>query len=1579
MRQPWLLLACGFCLGLGLWGQAPTWGTPQWRVNVPQPGSGAVYTANADGSFAIPLLQKSLRGGMPFSLNLSYNSDIYQNNGGFQPVSTGFSATPNWGWLTQSSAGTINFDVNQNNQCYYNYGGYGGGGTWISYPTMDDFRFYDASGTIHSFGITLDWTSNPCHTGTQLTGTAMSTDGEGYYMYASMASGTLVAYVKGPNGYTYNYYNNTTGSYVAEEDTNGNELTETLSSATNQTEVDYADSTGNTIVKQITYTGSTCPVHDPNNNLDPECIDYHVLEPGGGYQDYWLYFQSFSVNTASGCSGIADYSGTALLPVYLTLPQYSSGTNWLYSFAYNGQGAMSKITYPTGGDTAYSYGSLCTFGDGTPASIAATYDDGTNSGTTTFTRGSGTTTISRPDGSQEVVTYGSNGLPSDIKYYDTNGTTLLKEVELTDSNGYPATAVTYLGPSGGQVKVSETDTTYDSDGNLTQSTAIDWARDSSGATKSITNITYLGGSAYVSANILDKPTEIQVTNGAGTTRAQTVLGYDDYSSHYAMQSVTGLPNHDDANYGTGNTVRGNPTSIERFSSSSASLNTYLGYDSAGNIVGLTQPNGHKLTLTYGDCSDTYPSQVSVPGGNEDYSYDCYSGDLLSRTGPNNHTYGESYDAYGRLSSTSDPDGGGIQSVSYVDPNHTQTVVRISSGQTMVSQVVYDGLGRVIYRQTENPASAWDTVEAQYNLAGEVSGVSMPYSTSSSPSPGTQFTDYAYDGLGRKISMTLVDGSKTMYVWTDNAEKITDPLGHAKILEFGGLGHLWQVCEVSSQSGNAACNLPAAGSGFLTTYTYDMAGRLTQSDENGQKRNWSYDWLGRKLTSAQPESGTTDYIYDSVSNSICPGGGSSAPGQLVLIQNAASQAICLSYGSNWGRLSAKNLSTGQSYGYGYDSGTNGLGRLTSASAPSETMTFSYDAMGQIAGVGEDNNGINETTNYQYNELGEITALTAPTGRQFNYAYDAKARLTGIEDNSTGTYYLDRPSGAFNSADQIISQYLGGTTASSPLAMTAQYNNVGQLYDLKYLQSGGGGAEWQYQWGASVNSSGDVTSNDNNGTLREMIDVSDSTQDMTYTYDDMNRVATAVEGNGGNMDLTFSIDPLGNRNNQAASAGLNEYFPATASNNQISAFTYDAAGRLTAGNWDSDSRGFAWDAQGELETYTDANTGTTTYEYDPFGRRIESHNASSGKVMYYFYGAGDGGHPVAEYNGSNWQTNVLAGGQVIAMVTESNPVNLGGPSSVSYLALDLLGSTRMTQSSSFQSYYPYGQAANSAVSAEYMWTDQMRGANSGMDHFWFRGYNLTLGRWITPDPAGLASVNPANPQTWNRYAYVANDPLGLSDILGLATGGPVACVGWTQTNVSNGINGYCEGQAVIQQMENDNPNNNPVLQQCAQVGIYCGPPSGYGAPGGGGGVLGSLPNVPQAPTKLAPPPNHDCGGQAWVSFGAHAGLDILGAIPGVKIAQMFFSGSTSAIQAIQATQIGLSAVMAGADANSGDQMGAGLAFAGAAVSVAQSSTSLMAATGELLPGLSEGIAAASVVDDAYNSFNQYLNCSDSEAPW
>jgi len=116
---------------------------------------------------------------------------------------------------------------------------------------------------------------------------------------------------------------------------------------------------------------------------------------------------------------------------------------------------------------------------------------------------------------------------------------------------------------------------------------------------------------------------------------------------------------------------------------------------------------------------------------------------------------------------------------------------------------------------------------------------------------------------------------------------------------------------------------------------------------------------------------------------------------------------------------------------------------------------------------------------------------------------------------------------------------------------------------------------------------------------------------------------------------------------------------------------------------------------------------------------------------------------------------------------------------YRHSDHLGSSRLATTATRTKYYdvayaPYGEDYNgSGTTPDLAFTDQNQdtvknGWSSNLYDFMLREYRTAHGRWTSPDPAGLGAVNPANPQSWNRYSYVVNNPTGLIDPLGL-TGG------------------------------------------------------------------------------------------------------------------------------------------------------------------------------------------------------------------
>jgi RHS repeat-associated protein len=63
-----------------------------------------------------------------------------------------------------------------------------------------------------------------------------------------------------------------------------------------------------------------------------------------------------------------------------------------------------------------------------------------------------------------------------------------------------------------------------------------------------------------------------------------------------------------------------------------------------------------------------------------------------------------------------------------------------------------------------------------------------------------------------------------------------------------------------------------------------------------------------------------------------------------------------------------------------------------------------------------------------------------------------------------------------------------------------------------------------------------------------------------------------------------------------------------------------------------------------------------------------------------------------------------------------------------------------------------------------TGQMRDADTALDFFNVRYLSPAQGRFQSPDPAN-AGADPADPQTWNAYTYVGNNPLSFTDPSGM----------------------------------------------------------------------------------------------------------------------------------------------------------------------------------------------------------------------
>ncbi|MGD1210463.1 MAG: RHS repeat-associated core domain-containing protein [Candidatus Acidiferrales bacterium] len=213
----------------------------------------------------------------------------------------------------------------------------------------------------------------------------------------------------------------------------------------------------------------------------------------------------------------------------------------------------------------------------------------------------------------------------------------------------------------------------------------------------------------------------------------------------------------------------------------------------------------------------------------------------------------------------------------------------------------------------------------------------------------------------------------------------------------------------------------------------------------------------------------------------------------------------------------------------------------------------------------------------------------------------------------------------------------------------------------------------------------------------------------------------------------------------------------SSNQFSGFCYDAAGNLLAETAaPCPSPTYNYNAKNQL-----TSTAGVSYLYDPTGSRVEK---SSGTLYWY----GPDNNVLEETNLSGGLVNeyVFFGGQRIGRRDYSN--------NVYYYATDHLGTSRVmaevpsgstTATLCYDAdFYPFGgeRAYTNTCAQNYKFTGKERDSESNLDNFGARYNSSSMGRFMSPDP--LAG-HTEDPQTLNRYVYVRDNPLSLTDPTGL----------------------------------------------------------------------------------------------------------------------------------------------------------------------------------------------------------------------
>ncbi len=273
---------------------------------------------------------------------------------------------------------------------------------------------------------------------------------------------------------------------------------------------------------------------------------------------------------------------------------------------------------------------------------------------------------------------------------------------------------------------------------------------------------------------------------------------------------------------------------------------------------------------------------------------------------------------------------------------------------------------------------------------------------------------------------------------------------------------------------------------------------------------------------------------------------------------------------------------------------------------------------------------------------------------------------------------------------------------------------------------------------------------------------------YSYDPLKRIQSITDSAGAAittptpLQRSFSYDAYGNNWMSRNDSGLpyNVLTPTAASNfagnNRLTSTTagYDFNGNQTTNG----SYLYNYDAENRLIEAEDtvAPVGFLAFAYDGLGQRVQK-QSSTGTVTTYVFDAF--GQLAAEYSN----------------------VPVASSCTTCYLSWDHLGSTRLVTDDggnvvSRHDFMPFGEEitgmgrdgswglTTDAVTQKF--TGQQRDEGQGADFFNARYMYSAIARFMSPDPLS-AGADLYNPQSWNGYAYVGNDPLGNVDPDGLDT--------------------------------------------------------------------------------------------------------------------------------------------------------------------------------------------------------------------
>jgi RHS repeat-associated protein len=838
------------------------------------------------------------------------------------------------------------------------------------------------------------------------------------------------------------------------------------------------------------------------------------------------------------------------------------------------------------------------------------------------------------------------------------------------------------------------------------------------------------------------------------------------------------------------------------------------YDANNRVITVTDNAGRQAYYAY-SVADDQTTFTDVNGDVTHYAYDS-SHRMTQITYPNGGVHNYTYDSQNRVLTESDDSGNNRYTYVYVA---STTAAGVNFGNTTVT----DALGHAtVYNWTD--LDGLKEINSVVNAAGNSSAATY--------TPDAQLSTYT-DNLGRAASFTydrngMMTSAANAAGGTSQAvnagpfselTSATDPKGNMATLTYDGFGNLVQTQDAANdftlagydQQGHITSIKDTLGN--VRTLSYNGNGAVIAiTDPLGRTDNLSRDALNRMTRNTDPAGNQTSFVYDNASNitqikdalndvtnfTYQPG---RAKRHLTSMTDADSHATSFSYDVSGRVISVKNA-LGQNASLTYDAksrpasmttrnnqtialGYDNLDRLTQITQREGSVNLSYDAVNNMVSAGNYNGSALGLT---YDSLHRVTQIveTLPNGYPITigFTYDANGNRTG----------MSTPFGSFSYSYDSLNRV---TRVGNPFGQTTSlsYDGLGRRTQINLPN----GTQTSYAYDAAshvlqvmhqktANQSAIAFANYNYDADGNRTAITDLRGMHTFSYDSLNRLTTANHPGAANLPVqseTFAYDAVGNRTSDAVRT--NYVYDAANRIVSDSSFTYttDANGNVLTrtGRNSGQTTTFIYDSANRLVAANNPSGATSSYKYDPTGRRVE--RTVNGTTYRYVY---DGPHILAILDGNNNLLTSFTYGLGVA------PISIRSNGQDYFFHTDALGSVvALTDINgniveTYQ-YEAFGKAlikdaqgsthSQSTVSNPFMFAGAEFDPETGLYHMGFRYYGSESGRFLQEDY--IPSID--------QYVYAHNNPTLLVDPLGLCpTDNPILnLLGGFGNGLSLGITG------------------------------------------------------------------------------------------------------------------------------------------------------------------------------------------------